>query len=305
MKRLEKLIEAFALGLLIVSGSAGFLVSALEFIGTDFENGPWKWLKGPLPITLITVSSLALAVGLERISRFKAIDRRLSIIEQALLEKPIKFTNNYHKLYRTAIDLVDLAQEEIRVLASYMIYDPSPDYYQEFFIGKLKQSKQKNNPIYADIVIGVKSDLDQDVEYAHKRIGEFEEKLARADVRDLVNIHIVDLPWGFDLLIVDKYHLSISFPFPREKTMERKGNIAFTDRPKIVGELATWFDKFLPSRTITYEQFCQKHPKPTKPTENPPSQQTVGYESNVKNTASHEEPDPILEHIDSLISTPK
>lgn len=88
MKRLERLGEVLTTLFLLIVGLLGVTVSILDFIGTDFENGPWRWLKGPLPVILLIVALLALAVGLERSIRFQQIDRRLDSIESLAAEGP-------------------------------------------------------------------------------------------------------------------------------------------------------------------------------------------------------------------------
>jgi hypothetical protein len=88
MKSYERVIELLSIALLITAGVFGVFVAILDFIGTDFENGPWKWLKGPLPTILLTVALLSLAVGLERFIRFHQIARRLDKIERLVSEGP-------------------------------------------------------------------------------------------------------------------------------------------------------------------------------------------------------------------------
>lgn len=88
MKTYERVVEFLATALLIIVGVLGVFVSVLDFIGADFENGPWKWLKGPLPVALLTVAILALALGLERLIRFQQIYRHLDNIERLVREGP-------------------------------------------------------------------------------------------------------------------------------------------------------------------------------------------------------------------------
>jgi hypothetical protein len=88
MKVHEKAIEYISAALLVIVGISGASVSILDFIGTDFENGPWRLLKGPLPVMLLTVGILALALGLERFARFQHINRQLDMIEHLATETP-------------------------------------------------------------------------------------------------------------------------------------------------------------------------------------------------------------------------
>lgn len=88
MEQVEKVLEFLLVILLVVVGLLGVFVSVLDLIGIDFENGPWKWLKGPVPITLLTVALLSIALGLERFVRFWQINRRLEKIEHLVTEGP-------------------------------------------------------------------------------------------------------------------------------------------------------------------------------------------------------------------------
>ncbi len=96
MKSYEKFIDILSTIFLLAVGVLGIFVSVLDFVGTDFENGIWKWLKGPLPIILLIVALLALALGLERISRFQQINRQLSGIEQLVRAAPDQIIQALH-----------------------------------------------------------------------------------------------------------------------------------------------------------------------------------------------------------------
>jgi hypothetical protein len=51
------------------AGLLGVLISILDLIGADYENGPWKWIKGAVPLILLPIGILAVALGLERVLR--------------------------------------------------------------------------------------------------------------------------------------------------------------------------------------------------------------------------------------------
>ena len=66
MEKHEKILESIAIWLLAATGILGLLVAGLDLLGTDFQTGPWAWIKGPTDVTLLIVSVLALGLGLER-----------------------------------------------------------------------------------------------------------------------------------------------------------------------------------------------------------------------------------------------
>jgi hypothetical protein len=96
MRGYERIIELLSTALLIIVGVLGILVAALDLIGTDFNNGPWSWIQGPLPITLLTVALLALALGLERIVRFQQINRQLDTIKNLVEVGPERIIRSLH-----------------------------------------------------------------------------------------------------------------------------------------------------------------------------------------------------------------
>ncbi len=88
MDKHERIVEVISIILLILVGLSGIGVFILDFIGVDFINGPWRWLKGPLPVMLLTVAILALALGLERYVRLRQTNRRWENIESLLTQGP-------------------------------------------------------------------------------------------------------------------------------------------------------------------------------------------------------------------------
>jgi hypothetical protein len=83
---LSRYIELLAILFLLAAGTLGVLVSVLDFIGANFESGPWEWVKGPTSITLLIVSFLAIGLGLERLVRFQQIVGRLNAVEQLVID---------------------------------------------------------------------------------------------------------------------------------------------------------------------------------------------------------------------------
>ncbi|QLQ06586.1 MAG: hypothetical protein HZY76_11425 [Anaerolineae bacterium] len=115
MKNYEKVAEILSSGFLIAAGVLGTLVAILDFIGIDFTQGPWQWLKGPLPIILITVSILSLAIGLERYIRLRQIDNQFARLEN-LIERSSggRFISSFEELYSEAIRLAENTRLRLR-----------------------------------------------------------------------------------------------------------------------------------------------------------------------------------------------
>lgn|GEM_PF-6707766 len=68
----EKRLEIFSTVLLLGVGLLGVLISILDLLGTGYENEPWKWIKGAVPLVLLAVGILAMLLGLARVwSKYK------------------------------------------------------------------------------------------------------------------------------------------------------------------------------------------------------------------------------------------
>lgn len=123
----EKVIEYLSQAFLIVVGALGVLVSVLDFVGADFVNGPWKWLKGPQPVMLSILGILALAIGLERYARLRHVNRKLEKMETDLED----YLRRVPDQIITALNGVEVRR-----------FDNSRDMY-EYVTGSLKQAKTK------------------------------------------------------------------------------------------------------------------------------------------------------------------
>jgi hypothetical protein len=258
MKTYEQIIEYISIALLVLVGILGILVTILDFIGTDFVNGPWKWLKGPLPVILLTVAGLALALGAERFVRFRQHARQIAQMESAIKNfTGAQLVEDYDELYSLAIRLVRDAKRQLRVTSLGPGRPDSSEPYRKAVTQVLKQSTKQPKPIRMDIVIGANLDKNPEVivEAASERMNQYTE----AGVAALAQIYVIDLAWGLDFLIIDDCHAMIAFPSLRGVKQLRLG-LAFINQQKVVKEFASWFDEYLLRNAVTYQEFLKHYP---------------------------------------------
>lgn len=252
MKNYEKVAEILSSGFLIAAGVLGTLVAILDFIGIDFTQGPWQWLKGPLPIILITVSILSLAIGLERYIRLRQIDNQFARLEN-LIERSSggRFISSFEELYSEAIRLAENTRLRLRT-ASMSRDVQASNAYRTSIIDLISQNEKRIRPILVDMVIA--GDFKNKPEEVHSswRVGKFAQNKS-------VNLHAIDISWGLDILIIDTEHMIISFPAVRGMGQLKLGFV-FINQPGIVREFANWYDDFLLKSAISYEEFLEKYP---------------------------------------------
>ena len=202
IKRIEKTLDTIATCLLIFTGIVGYFVVFLDFIGTDFTNGPWNWLKGPLPIVLLITATLSLSLGIERFVRFNKMDQRIHNLE-LLMEQAIggRFLGNRIEVYQTAEWLLNDVNTKIRVTILAKMEQPSPKSYTDTFVNILKQSKKSSTPILVDMVIY--GDFHEDKKEIQRIVKVLFMSLKQKGVKDLVKVYVADIAWGVDFLILN------------------------------------------------------------------------------------------------------
>ena len=249
MKCYEKILEKFSTSSLIAAGMVGITITVLDLVGVDFSQGPWQWVKGPLPIILATVSILSLAVGLERYTRFRQIDAQIEKLEN-LIERSSggRFISNYKELYAEATRLVQSAREKLRTASMSRDVD-APNEYHLAIVELLRENGKRIRPILADMVIaGDPKEIRNSW-----RVKEFSNDSS-------VNLYVVDVPWSIDILVVDERHMIFAFPAVRGMG-QLKLAFVFINQEQIVREFAIWYDEFLlKKRAIPYEKFLETYP---------------------------------------------
>ncbi|RIK75603.1 hypothetical protein DCC62_13020 [candidate division KSB1 bacterium] len=82
MNWFEKLFEYVSSSLLILIGVIGIIISVADFAG--WETNLLSVTKEPLYLILLTIGALSLAIGLERVIRFRRIDQYFARIDNLL-----------------------------------------------------------------------------------------------------------------------------------------------------------------------------------------------------------------------------
>jgi hypothetical protein len=82
MRRLVRIVESIPYFILVGAGVVGGLIAFLDLIGRDLQGSPFDWLKQPLPLILLLVSTLSLSVGWERLFHLNRMNDRLAALEE-------------------------------------------------------------------------------------------------------------------------------------------------------------------------------------------------------------------------------
>ncbi len=251
-------LEFTSVIVLCFAGLLGVVVSLLDLAGKDLANGPLGWVKGMAPLTLLIVALLALGLGLEQFIRRRVAANEIRRLRESL-EAGIggQVLENYDELYDMATYLVKRAEEHIRATSIGEIASKSPTEYRKAIAGHLKKSMKWRKPVRADIVAGTA--IRNDPQSIHAKVTSRLEIYGKHGVLDLVNVYVLDLPWGLDFLIIDKQHLLIALPTVRGVKQFTTGTV-FINQPRIAREFALWFDEFLLKESMPYVEFCEVHP---------------------------------------------
>jgi len=248
---LKKAPEALASLLLIVAGLLGLIIAIADF-------GGWSekiTTKPSSSFVLLTVGMLAIAVGLERVVRFKHLDEQLDRFEHLFASHlGCHYYEGHDDTYGAAIRLCATAQKHVRTL---IIGRAAPEQWRTALSERLRESKEANKPIKFQVVVALSFKKMQPnfVEEIEQRLETYREK----GVEHLVTRRILDLnpPLGFDLLIVDDQHVFIGIPSVADEQVLSRALI-FENQNKLATELVDWYDHVLVRSTVTFDEFKEQ-----------------------------------------------
>ncbi len=256
MNWLEKILEYISSFLLILIGLVGVAIGLDDFL-------EWKLLttiapKEPNTLILLTVGAISLALGLERVIRFRRLDQHIGQIENLVASSSGgRLLKGYNAIYTEGIRIVSTTQRQIRAL----LFEKAPKAPKEFAQAlaiHLKQSEKARAPIKYEVVIAV--NFNTLTSQFQKNVDERFNIYSRAGVGHLVFRFLIDLnkPIGFDLLIVDDKHVIIAFP-PLGDVENLQTGILFENKSEVAAELASWFDQCVrsPNFSVKYEDWVQ------------------------------------------------
>lgn len=249
--KINKAPEAFASLLLIATGLLGLIIAIADFAGWAEKITA----KSPSSFVLLTVGMLAIAVGLERVVRFKHLDEQLDRFEHLFASHlGCLYHEGHDDTYRAAIRLLATARKHVRTL---IIDRTAPEQWREALSERLRESKEANKPIKFQVVVALslKKIPSNFVEEFEQRVEIYREK----GVEQLMTRRILDLnpPLGFDLLIIDDQHVFIGIPSVADEQVLSRA-LVFENQNKLASELVDWYDHMLVRSTVTFAELKEK-----------------------------------------------
>jgi hypothetical protein len=239
--------EALTSLLLIVSGVFGLLIALADFVGLADKLE----LKLSIPLILVTVGMLAVSVGLERVIRFRNLDKQLNKFEKLFASHlGCRYYEGHDESYKAAIELCATAEKHVRTL---IIGRTAPEQWAMAVSDRLQQTKNLNKPVkfQATLAYNFNNINPPFIQAMKRRLEIYSEK----GVDHLMTLRFLDVnrPLGFDLLIIDHQHLFIGVPsVADEKFLTRA--IVFNHQERLVDELVDWYDQVLVRGALTFPE---------------------------------------------------
>ena len=247
--KLKNAPEALASLLLIVAGLLGLSIAIADFGGWTITP------KLSVSVVLLTVGMLAIAVGLERVLRFKHLDEQLERFEHLFASHlGCHYYEGHDDVYRAAIRLCTTAQKHVRTL---IIGRTAPEQWRTALSERMRESKEANKPIKFQVVVALSLEKIQPdfVEEVKQRLEKYREK----GVEHLMTLRIFDSnpPLGFDLLIIDDQHVFIGIPSVADEQVLSRA-LVFENQNKLASELVDWYDQVLVRSTVTFNEIKEQ-----------------------------------------------
>jgi hypothetical protein len=236
-KQLERRIDNLAGIFLVLAGAAGLFVELMHVFGLE----EFVVYSHDGAVLLALLGLVAVALGLERLLRFRAIEDSVDNLSSLLSGlSGCRLITGKDEIYASATLPVSRAQRQIRSLVA---LDPAkaPINFAQAVARRLSESLASGKPIRFQVVFAARLDnLPADF---LPRLKERTQVYEQAGIGHLVSRSIVDTdPRSiFDMLIVDEFFGVISFP-TISASISPQVSIVFED-PRIVRELADWFDQ--------------------------------------------------------------
>jgi hypothetical protein len=242
LKWLSRSIEWLFASVLVAVGLLGTFHEVLEYAGVH--------LRDPGPFTLRIAGLLALALGLERFTRFAHFERHILSFEKRFdgLQKDIHarlgvgLAEGYEEVYDEASELVRGAEFSIRTI----VFANRP-IASEKFVNTVVEHLRSHKMVTYDVTLGV--DLSAISEEFWEGIEKRNTVYREAGVASRAHLTILDTtkPIGFDVLIIDDRHCAMSLSSaPDSPEASREFAIHFEEQPRVAKRIRAWVDNIQP-----------------------------------------------------------
>lgn len=229
---------------LIILGLISVTISTLDIFVTGFDAIPV--LKETSQITLLLIGILCLAIGLERLTKFEDIHRKLDELSNRLKwVAPAQVLDGHDAIYNAAMELVNDARKVIRASSFRERHRTAPVPYLHLLASKIEKSKKQKQPIEYRLLYGYGS-LAELVQTDEQHKSFFESR----GIGDHFRYKYLNTSIGIDLLIVDNKNILFALPTLTTDPELRKG-IRFVGSPDLVEDICSWYDNYLWSKAST------------------------------------------------------
>lgn len=243
-ERLQRVLDVLLASVLVAVGLLGVVYEVLDRIGVE--------VRDPAPFTLRIVGLLALALGLERFTRFAHFDGRFSSLEDKLNRLGDEIgrrlsagvLDGYDNVYDRATTLLRTSETSMRALVFANSFPVAPERFNDALIEHLKKHPTvKYHITFAANLTEVPEEFWSTVE---RREGGMKE----AGVSRQLRITFLDTrkPIGFDILAVDHKHCCIAMSpvAPGDPKSRMESAIVFEHEPEVTKRVRSWLDNLDP-----------------------------------------------------------
>jgi hypothetical protein len=237
-----------------------FLVVIVVIIATlaNFSGTIKKLREGDAAtLSLVLITVLMIAYGVERYVNYTQLDERLSNLETQLSTAVGGRLVN-KKIYDSAATLLDTFENKIRTVV--VTAGPkTPPSFAENVAQKLKERKKLGYAVKYEIVLVLSANQVVDLDHFEKanndRIGLFN----TYGVADAIALFVLEsnTAANFDVMIVDRNHVYLGYSLSRGID-KLESAILFENQPQLAQSLADWFDGAVLSKSVPWKEWIKE-----------------------------------------------
>ena len=262
-KWLNRIVEWLLALVLIAVGLFGTFHEVLHRVGLEIKN--------PESFTLRIVGLLALALGLERFTRFAHLerhfassDRSFAALQAEIHERfPVRVVEGYENIYDAAIMELRKSESLIRTL----VFANKPVAPERFFEAIVEHLKKHKLVTYHVTLAFDLTTITEDLWNIIER-----RTLAQRDagIAERVRVTILNTnkPIGFDVIVVDDKYCGIALSAIPDPEIAKQVAIHFDDQPRVAKRIRAWLDNLSPQLLTLDEarkEWAKKHKKRADP----------------------------------------
>lgn len=233
---IQRIAESITLVVAFVAGLAAVIIVLVSTFGPDFYND-----RNVALATLSVVGLVAVAVSLERITVLSNLRQDIAEIDSSLRSRlGGQYLKGRKAIYSHTLSTIVGAEEEI-VSVIVGSAPRAPDFWFKAIVDRLRESKKADNELMWNVYLAFPAGDER----AGLAIARRMQSLEMSGVAD--QVHLWHVPWeensGFDFLVVDKRHVTLTLPSQRPPQRNTEGPhraIHFQNAPDLAKTLLDW-----------------------------------------------------------------